>query len=245
MFATSCLGQGAPAGTDTAREPRAVFKQLQDYVRSQPIEFRTSFKAYNDTLGDSRGSAHFLVARPNLLRVEVSAGTSGKFSYLLVSDSQVYTIYNQTNRKFAQIPAPGSPIAALYKFAGLASAEARVLEFFQIVEDLAAGKEGVQATAAGSDAIGGRQCEHFTVTDSSKSFTAAAGLPDKWDVWLEKSQISLPCKTVFTSPLSHGVQANEYTWGKGSVLTEAFAFNAPAGSEKVDGVGSLGLSSPN
>jgi len=242
MFATACLGQGAPT-TDEARETQAVFKRLQDYVRSHPIEFRTSFKAYNDTLGDSRGSAHFLIDRPNLLSVQVSAGASGKFAYLLVSDGQIYTIYNQKNRKFAQMPAPDSLLAALHKFAGVASTEARVLEFFGVVKDLAAGRDGVQATAAGSSAIDGRQCEHFTIIDSSKSFSAAAGPPDKWDIWLEKSEIPLPCKTVFTSALSHGMQTNEYAWSQVPVITETFAFTAPTGSQKVDGVGALGLTS--
>jgi hypothetical protein len=246
MFATSCLAQDTPLPTtDAAREPQAVFKQLQDYLRSHPIEFQTSFEAHNDTLGDSRGSGRFSIQRPNLLRVEVSAGASTDFSYLLVSNGKVYTIYNRENRKYAQIPAPDSPLAALHKFAGLATFEARVLEFFGAVEKLAAGRENIQATAAGSNQINGRQCEHFVIMDASRSLVATAGLPDRWDVWLDSSDVALPCKTVFTNALSRDVQTNEYSWSQTPVfLPERFAFTAPTGSEKVDGVGSLGLSPP-
>ena len=246
MSATSCLGQVAPlpkssAPSDAASEPQAVFKRLQDYLDSNPLDFQTSFNAHKDTLGDSRGSVHFLIQRPNLLRVEISAGTADKFSYLLISDGRVFTIYDQEKRKYAQVPAPSSSLEALYKFAGLTAAEARVLGFLGVVHDVAAGEIGIQATAAGSGPIGGRQCDHFTV-DSSRSFAGAEGLTVRWEVWLESSEVPLPCKTVFSSTRSREMQTNEYSWRSTPVLSpETFAFNPPNGSEKVDRVGDLGL----
>jgi len=245
MFAASCLGQVAPlpkssTPSDAASEPGAVFKRLQDYRGSNPLDFQTSFNAHDDTLGDSRGSVQFLIQRPNLFRVEISAGTASKFSYLLISDGQVYTIYDQEKRKYAQLPAPNSPLEALNLFTGLTAAEARVLRFLGVVQDVAAGTSSVQATAAGSDPIGGRQCDHFTILDSSGSF------PDRWEVWLERSEVPLPCKTVFSSTLSQNTQTNEYTWKSSPVLSPAtFVFTPPNGSEKVKNASDLGLFPPH
>ena len=84
-------------------EPRVIFKRLHDYVKSTPLDFETSFDAR--TLGEElyRGSVHFQICHPNLLRIETS---SGRNAYVVISDGKVMTIYDPKQRKFAQTTAP-------------------------------------------------------------------------------------------------------------------------------------------
>ncbi len=95
MLASNCLAQAQtvspqPAPSDLAAtassEPGAVLKRFHDYAKSNPLDFETSFDARMQ--GDElyRGSAHFLIRRPNLFRIETSSSHS---SYLLVSDGKV------------------------------------------------------------------------------------------------------------------------------------------------------------
>ena len=69
-------------------------------------------------------------------------------------------------------------------------------------------------------------------------------LPDKWEVWLERSGVALPCKSVVTSADKTLVQTNEYNWNLNSTLSpEHSLFSPPDGSQKVE-IGDLGCSRP-
>lgn len=239
LFATTCIGQVAtPPRLDPAveNEPQAAFKKLSEYIVSNPLDFETSFVAKNETLGTTRGTAHFFIQRPNFLRVEIS---SRNFNYLLISDGTQLTIYDQKKRKYAQVAARSSPLEALNLFTGLTSFEAQVLRFLGVVHDVAAGKTDLQLAAAGSDQIMGSECDRFNIVYST------GVSPDKWQVWLGHSDVPLPCKTVISNSDASNVQTNEYRWKPNPAISpDAFVFTAPAGSEKVD-VGDLDLSPPH
>lgn len=226
----------SPTSPDAKDTARAAFVQLSQYLRGNPLDFKTSFVSQNLSLGNSRGSAHFVIERPNLLRVEVSAPN---FSYLLISDGAVYTIYDQNKGKYAQVTAPKSPLGALNLFTGLSAFEAQVLRFFGVVHDVASGGPGIQVSTDGSSLIGGRQCDHFTIAYTTGVF------PDKWEAWLERSGVPLPCKSVVTSADDTVVQTNEYDWTLNATLSpDTFVFTPPKGSQKVD-IGELGLQPPH
>src|SRR6185503_19546573 len=159
MFASTCLAQAqteppklapsdpAPSGSS---EPGAIFKRLRDYVKSSPLDFETSFDAR--MLGDElyRGSSHFLIWQPNLVRIETN---SGNRSYLTVSDGKVMTIYNPRQRKSAQMTAPDSPAAVYGMLTGEMGVEAQVLRFLRVVDDVVAGADSAKPVAAGSSTI--------------------------------------------------------------------------------------------
>ena len=180
MLATTCLAQvqtqlpsralGAPDA------PGVYFKQLHDYFDSSPLEFQTSFEARSDILGlGLRGSVRVLLLRPNLFRMET---TSARSSYVLISDGKVLTIYDPRKREFAQLPTPKSFREAVNLFTGLRSIEPVVIDFLGIVEDVAAGAKEYEVTARGSGAVGGRQCDRFTIkqaTDGSSNLVAKDG----------------------------------------------------------------------
>ena len=236
-----CLAQAAPpastsATSNTENAPRAAFIELNKYLRSNPLDFQTTFVAQNISLGTSRGSAHFVIDRPNLLRVEVSAPD---FSYLLNSDGQVFTIYDKKSKKYAQEPAPSTPLGAVNLFTGLSAFEAQVLRFLGVIHDVASGSEGIQVSTDGTGSVGGRQCDHFNIVYS------IGMLPDKWEAWLEHSEPQLPCKSVITSGDGSLVQTNEYTWNSSPALSpDTFVFTPPSGSQKVD-IGELDLQPPH
>lgn len=235
LSSSFCLAQAAPP-TNAESTPQAAFKALSEYLRSNPLDFQTTFNAQDASLGASRGSAHFFIERPNLLRVEVSAPA---FSYLLISDGTVFTIYDRNKRKYAQTIAPSTPLGALNLFTGLSAAEAQVLRFLGVISDVASGGEGIQVSTGGSSSVGGRQCDHFKIV-----YTTGV-LPDSWQAWLERGGVQLPCKSVITTADKSLVQTNEYNWNSSPALSpDTFVFTPPSGSQKVE-ISELGLRPPN
>jgi hypothetical protein len=214
---------------NTSSDPGGVLQRLHDYLKSSPLDFETSFDARMQ--GDElfRGSVHFLIGRPNLLRIETN---SGRNSYVVISDGKVMTIYDPRQRKFAQMSAPDSPAAAFSLLTGEMGVESQVLNFLGVLDDVVAGADAVHVTAAGESTIGGRQCDRFTIVEPGGG---------KWEAWLEKSEVPLLCKLV-----NYGdtVQTNEFKWKSNPIFSpETFVFSPPQGFIKVD-VGSLGLSPP-
>jgi outer membrane lipoprotein-sorting protein len=235
MLVTPCLAQT----TETGSEPQAVFKRLQDFVASNTLDFKTSVDSRSETLGTMRGSVHYLIKRPNLFRID---GSIGGDTYALVSDGQVMTIYNAGEQRFTDLPAPESPSQGIGMLTGLASIESQVLKLVGVLDDVAKGTQGVTVTAAGSETIGGRQCDRFMVVENPDGW-----YPEKWEVWLEQKEVPLPCKFVVSSSsgLTRDVQTNEFAWVPNPPLTpETFKFEAPKGSSKVESVGALGLHPP-
>ena len=196
----------------------------------------SSYVSQNMSLGTSRGTAHFVIGRANLLRVEI---TAPNFSYLLVSDGDVLTIYNQIINKYAQVLAPHRPLGALTLFTGLTAFEAQVLRFLAVISDVASGRLGIQVSNDSPSTVAGKQCDHCVIGYSSKVFT------DKWEAWLARGGVPLPCKSQITSADDWLIQTNAYVWNPSPTLAPgAFVFTPPKGSQKVN-FGELGLGPPH
>jgi outer membrane lipoprotein-sorting protein len=234
LLGTPCLAQT----TATGSEPQAIFKRLQDFVASNSLDFQTTFNARDVALGTVRGSAHFLIQRPNLFRIEASRGHT---TYILVSDGQTMTIYNPQEQKFTQLRAPATPADGLSLLTGLASVQTQILRLVGLIRDVADGTKGTQVTAAGSSTIGDRLCDRFSIVESR--YTSAE---ERWDVWLEHKDVPLPCKFVVSDGVTYDVQTNEFNWKLNPVLSpEMFKFNPPTGSKKVESFGALNLQPPH
>jgi outer membrane lipoprotein-sorting protein len=233
LLGTPCLAQM----TGTGSEPQAIFKRLQDFVASNSLDFRTTFNASDETLGTRRGSAHFLIQRPNLFRIESSIGRA---AWILVSDGQTMTIYNPHVQKFVEYPAPATPVEGLSLLTGVASVQSQILRLIAVIRDVADGTKGTQVTAAGSSTIGDRQCDRFSIVESRYRSE------ERWDVWLEHKDVPLPCKFVVSDGQIYDVQTNEFSWKLNPVLSpEMFKFTPPTGSKEVKGVGELDLQPPH
>ena len=231
LLAAPCLAQT----TDTASAPQAIFERLQDAIGSDALDFQTTIASRDEYLGMVRGTAHFAIKRPNAFRIE---GSLGHASYTLVSDGQTMTIYNPLEQRFAELPAPASPDEGLSLLVGLASAQSRILDLVGIIREVAAGSERIQVTPAGTSTIGGRQCDHFNIVETTATRSA------RWEVWLEHQQTPVPCKFIVTSSdgVTKDIETAEFSSKSNPVFSsEDFKFTAPAGSQKVDSVGALGL----
>ena len=241
MLASNCFAQAqtepsknAPpdSGASVSSEERGTFERLNNYIKSNPLDFETTFEARAG--GDElyRGSVHFLLRQPNQLRAEASFGEA---TYLVISDGTVMTIYNPQQRKFSQTAAPASLAAAFGFFTGEIGVDSQVLNFLSVVDDAVGGSDDFKLAAGGSETIGGRQCDKFTVTGKMGD--------NWWDAWLEKGEIPLLCKVVYHN-VDGPTQTNEFRWKPTPVISkETFVFSPPTGSTKVD-VGDLNLAAP-
>jgi hypothetical protein len=194
---------------------------MHAYVTSAPeIEFETSFNVASELPGmDKRGTAHFVIRRPDRFRVEVS---SGKGDYVFVSDGATFTLYRPKERIFARIPARDSILGTMYVAAGLLNIQTRLLDFLWTVDY----GENVKVTAGALEAVGGRQCRRFDVDR----------FEDDFEVWLEPEGTPLPCRLISrrTDGNARTVQTNEFNWKPArAIAPETFVFSPPAGSREV------------
>jgi hypothetical protein len=222
-----CLAENAaPQTTDqtAADDTREVFARLDDYLKNNAIQFTTSYDAQNVALGASRGSAHFYVERPNLLRLELSGDG---FSYLMTSDGKVFTIYDEKKKKYAQRPAPDRPIEAVNLFTGLAAFQARVLQFFGLVGDVARGDSDLKVSKVGIDRVGDLACVRYEMQYTSQADS------DKWTAWLREDGVPLPCKTFIRSSDEGSQQTNLYKWENAAPQSGNYIFSPPSGTTEV------------
>ena len=154
-----------------------------------------------------------------------------------MSDGKVFTIFDEKKQKYAQLPAPEKPIHAVNLFTGLAVFEAQVLRFLATIGNVANGDRSVKIDAGGPERVQGAQCNRYSIENASDRYS------EKWDVWLENSDIPLPCKTVLTGESQGNVQTNLYDWADGRPRPDTYTFNPPAGSIKVD-IGDLDMRPP-
>lgn len=225
LFGSAAFAEGEkPTVLDS---PEAIFTRLRNHIVNEPLAFDTTFVAHSQLLGILRGSAQFLIGRPNLSRVSI---TDGHKSYRIVSNADQMTILDTKTELFAHMPPRWTPGEAYGVLTGLMSVKSQVLNFLGLLENISAHDRNIQITAAGSGSAGGQECGRFKVTETWRTETKT------WDVWLEKSEPHLPCQFVFhsTEALSEFSQTNEFKWGPRPVVAaDDFVFTPPAGGKEV------------
>jgi len=224
----------SPSNPTAASSMPSTLKELRDYINAeQAMDFRTTLHSSSNVLDtSSQGTAHFLVQRPNLFRIDVSNGGA---SYAYVSDGTVLTIYNIPRKAFAQIAARPTVQGNMTLIAGLMSFQARIFDLFAALDQASDGSDAITITAKGAGTVGGHDCDRFNVKT----------MVEKWDVWVEKAAPHLPCKLVSgdVDDPAATVQINEFTWKKAPKFApDTFVFSPPAGAKKGD-VGDV-LASP-
>lgn len=240
-LATACLAEEPSAPVKvadnaktaaTSNEALATFQRLSAYLQSNPLDFETTFNATSDGNELYRGAGHFLLRRPNQLRADL---TLGQNTYVVVSDGTVMTIANPQQKQYSQTNAPATISAAFGFFTGEIGIDSQVLNFLGVVDAVVSGSDGVKATVSGTENIGGRQCEKFTVTGSMGD--------DTWIAWLEKKDTPLLCKLVYRS-VDGPAQTNDFRWTASPTFTATtFVYTPPEGANKVD-IGTLDLAAP-
>jgi outer membrane lipoprotein-sorting protein len=234
---TACFAQTATPAPNAEGEPRAIFQRLKGVAGSNSLEFQTSYAVVSETRAG--GSVHFQIKRPNLFRIE---GTAGRENYVLVSDGKSMIIYNAGEGRYTEVPAPASAADGLGLLVGLASTQSQLLGLVGVIREVSSGDAGTRVASAGADQVDGRQCKRFSIVRNADSWW-----PENWEVWLEDEDLPLPCKfkVTTTDSLARDVQTNQFAWRADPAFTdETFQFTPPKDSVKVDSVGGLGLHPP-
>jgi hypothetical protein len=220
----------AHAQTDDAA--LAAFKNLDNYLQNNPLDFESTFDASSDGNDLYHGKAHFIVRQPNDLRAEITLENS---TYLVISDGTILTIYDPQQKKYSQTASPSSISAAFSFFTGELGIDAQVVNFMDVVHAVVSGGAGLAVKSEGTETLEGKTCDKFAV--------GTAGNTDTWQAWLEKGEKPLLCKLVYHS-VDGPSQTNNFTWsGAPEVTATTFTFSPPAGSTKVD-VGDLNMVTP-
>jgi hypothetical protein len=234
LTCTTLSGVAGSASSEPASDdPMAAFTKLAAYISANPLDFETSFSSRSAILDTEflNGKARIIAAQPNLLRLDT---TSSKGSFLVISDGTTLTILDRSSNKYAQTSAKPSLGATVNLFTGLIVVEPQTLLFLDAVQAVATGQATAQASASGTEAVGGRTCKRYTVAGSDGA---------TWEAWLEAKEIPLPCKLVSrdSDDPDATVQTNEFTWAQNtSHSTDTFTFTVPPASKQVD-FGDLGL----
>jgi hypothetical protein len=240
-LATSCLAEEPvralkmadnTAASAASNPALATFQRLDAYIQNNPLDFNTTFNATSDGNELYRGTGHFLIRRPNQLRAEMTLGHN---TYVVISDGTVMTIANPQQKQYSQTAAPPSISAAFGFFTGEIGIDSQVLNFMGVVDSVVSGSDAVKVSAAGSEDIGGRQCDKFTVSGESGD--------DTWIAWLEKKDTPLLCRLIYRS-VDGPAQTNDFRWNASPTFTaDTFVFTPTPGSAKVD-IGTLDLAAP-
>jgi hypothetical protein len=201
-------------------------RRMHNYLRnSSRLHFETSFRVSSPTSAlRLQGKALFFIQQPDSFRVEVS---TNKRTTVYVSDGDTLSIYRPNEKKFVRLPADKSILGTMYLATGLLKIQARMIDFFWTVDYITIGYSEGRITPGASEKVGGKKCDRFTV----KHFE------DIFDVWLEESNIPLPCRLVSkrTDGTSLTSQANEFTWmDSQSFGAETFQFSPPEGAKEVE-----------
>jgi hypothetical protein len=213
QISSSCWSQEV---TPTSEAAAALKKMHQYFMSKQDLEFTSNFRMVNQGLGTTRsGNVHFILRRPNLLRVTAS---KGKDRIVAISDGKTLTIHNPNRRRYQTINADDSIAGNLYMVSGLLGMSMPILDFFWSVDFLATTGDRAKLKKLSARKSGSKTCDGFNVQYKD----------DDWSVWVERSDTLLPCYLI--SNRAHGSALLTLTWKpKPAITDDTFNFVAPKG----------------
>ena len=139
---------------------------MKDVASNTSLDFQTSFTSISKTRPE-RGSVHFQIKRPNLFRID---GTAGRAKYVLISDGKMMTIYNPGEQRYTEVSAPASAAEGMALLTGLSTTQSQVLALVRVIADVASDAAGTKVASSGADTVGSRQCKHFRVVQNADSW---------------------------------------------------------------------------
>jgi len=192
----------------------------QNLMSKKDLELTSVFRTVDQGLGSTRrGNVHYILRKPNLLRVTASMG---KDRIIVISDGKTLTIHNPNKRRYQTFDADGSIVGNLYKVSGLLGLSVRMIDFFWSVDFLATTSDRAELKKLSARKFGSKICDGFNVQYSD----------DDWSVWLERSDTLLPCYLISKRKDGSALmtQTNTITWKpKPAITDDTFKFVAPKG----------------
>ena len=230
VLVTITAGVVPSAHAQQGDDAMQILKAMTDYVSSQKIisaTYDTDIEVLTDSLQKIQfaSSGQMLLNRPDKVR---ASRVGGYANVEMVFDGKTLTVLGKNLNKFVQVDAAGSVdelVGRLRDQMGMAIPGADIMlshSYDELTTDV------ISATHIGRGVIDGVECEHLAFRNHDVD----------WQLWVELGNKPIPRKYVITSKDVTG--APQYTlrikeWKTDvPVAADAFSFQAPAGSQKVE-----------
>jgi hypothetical protein len=226
----SIPGLGFNADAQEAGDANAILKAMSDYLASQKsisATFNSDIEVITPDLQKIQfaSTGRLQLSRPDKIHV---SRTGGYTDVELFFDGKTFVLEDKKHSQFVQADAPGTVDQLVTKLrtelsADMPGADLLVSNPYQVLSD-----DILDAKHIGRGVVSGVECEHL----------AFRGSDTDWQLWVDAGSKPIPRKMVITSKSVTG--APQYTlliteWNSDApIAADAFAFNAPAGTKKID-----------
>ncbi len=190
----------------------ADLKKMHDgLIGAQELEFVTTFTRTDPAIGTQRGTVHYFVRKPNIVRVDAKRNGT---QFTMISDGDdVYIDEGHGDTRIDK--AKDSVLANLYMASTLAGVPVWLVDFFWSIDYLETVGDKTMIAAIPAIQVGGKTCDGYNIKYSD----------DDWNVWLERSEERRPCRVVSRrldgSALT--VQTNDLIWKTPAFTDRTFA----------------------
>jgi hypothetical protein len=221
-------GAGAGMGQADEAQARALLAAMTDYLGSQQtLSFDLDSSVEVVTTDGAKiaiaSSGSLAMERPDKIRLRRHGGFA---TVEMTFDGKVLSVVNADAKVYGQSEVAGTVddlIDTLRKDYGLPLPAADLLASDAGAVLLA---DVTEVRDLGSGVIRGEECDHLAFRSAEVD----------WQIWIAQGEVPHPCRFVITSREIEGLP--QYTlefsaWGAGA-LEPAFAFEAPAGAQKVE-----------
>lgn len=217
----------APTAHADEAQARAILKSMTDYLEAQQnLSFDVDSSVEIVTTDDQKltiaSSGSVVMQRPDSLHVVRHGGFA---TVEMVFDGTTLSVLNREANAYGQSDVPGTidQLVDILRDDYQRPLPAADLLGSDVGSVLLADVTGV--TDLGSGVIRGQECDHLAFRTAEVD----------WQIWIAQGEVPHPCRFVITTRTVTGWP--EYTlefsaWGNGAAQS-AFAFEAPAGSQKV------------
>jgi len=229
VFAIAALAS-APSAWAQENDAKKILEAMSAYMASQKVisaTFDSDIEVITSDLQKIQfaSTGHFLLARPDKLRVTRAGGYA---DLELVFDGKTATVLGKNLNAYTQLDTPGSVDQLIDRLRADHSVEAPGADLLMSNVYAELMKDVVSAKHIGRGVIDGVECEHLAFRNPEVD----------WQLWVAVGAQPIPHKYVITSKAVTG--APQYTlrltgW-KTDIRTKAeeFAFKPPAGAKKVE-----------
>jgi hypothetical protein len=207
-----------------------ILKAMTDHVSKQSslsVKYDSDVEVVTPSLEKIQFSASGEVAlsRPDKFR---ASRTGGYADVEIVSDGSTVIVHDRDGKQFAQVQTTGGfdQLVDKLRTDNRIEIPGADLLLSNAFEELTSGV--IEGRVIGSGVVEGVECDHL----------AFRNLDTDWQIWIESGERPLPRKYVITSKTL--ATAPQYTlrlrdWKSGeAVSADAFRFNPPSGSNRVE-----------
>ncbi len=232
---SSRLPEAKPQATPEAKEdsnidPAAIdaVKKMGAYLRSLKAFQVISDVTHDDVLEDglivqSNSKVNLLAAKPNRMRVEVTADDRHR---LYLYDGKNFTVWGRIMNYYATVPAPPTIAELFQKIDEKYDVELPLIDLFKWGTNEDDINKIKTAIDVGPATVEGVTCEQYAFHQEGAN----------WQVWIQLGEFPLPRRLVITTlnDEARPQHSDTFSWNLApSFNDEAFAFDPPPDAKRV------------